>query len=190
MRFEAPADRRSKGCQHRRHTPLIRPPLGCTAAAAEGAKEAAKVLGTARRLTPLMTSDGLPHCMQVLGTAPTLKPLIASDRLPHCTQVLDTALAHTELVLVSGNTADAAADADAAGGVPVRAWKAKLLDAGKCSPRRPHPTTGARLEGGSGRGRRRQERRRRLESRASDGSGGIQGRGRRPRSLRGRNGRD
>ena len=154
MRFEAPADRRSKGCQHRRHTPLIRPPLGCTAAAAEGAKEAAKVLGTARRLTPLMTSDGLPHCMQVL----------------------DTALAHTELVLVSGNTADAAADADAAGGVPVRAWKAKLLDAGKCSPRRPHPTTGARLEGGSGRGRRRQERRRRLESRASDGGGSVQGR--------------
>ena len=110
MRFEAPADRRSKGCQHRRHTPLIRPPLGCTAAAAEGAKEAAKVLGTARRLTPLMTSDGLPHCMQVL----------------------DTALAHTELVLVSGNTADTAADAaaEAAGGVPVKGWKAAVDAAG------------------------------------------------------------
>ena len=132
MRFEAPADRRSKGCQHRRHTPLIRPPLGCTAAAAEGAKEAAKVLGTARRLTPLMTSDGLPHCMQVLDTAPTLKPPIATDGLPHCMQVLDTALAHTELVLVSGNTADAAADAaaEAAGGVPVKGWKAAVDAAG------------------------------------------------------------
>jgi hypothetical protein len=90
------------------------------------------VLGTALTLTPLMTSDGRPDCMQVLDTAPTLTPPIATDGLPHCMQVLDTALAHTELVLVSGNTADAAADAaaEAAGGVPVKGWKAAVDAAG------------------------------------------------------------
>lgn len=50
MRFDSTSDRRPRGCQFRRHTPVIRPPIGVTGAAAEAtARQAAKIVEIVRR---------------------------------------------------------------------------------------------------------------------------------------------